>query len=266
MRQLMWFLFLLLTVPNILANVAFGQDEQPPVVQRAPITTDRPGFTIDSNMMAPGEYQIELGLTAMDSHGTESSSTPEALFRYGLNDKFELRLGWDGYTFRDNENDFASGIILGWKKKLKDPGEKFLFDYLDDFSLALISKYTLPTGHGPNSFETSTVIGWNLKLDETTSLSGNVGYASPTDIETSDRFIQGLASVMVKKSMGEATSVFGEIYTNVPDADDSSEEYVIQGGFTHRLNNDSQVDFRAGFGLNDQSPDWLVGVGFSRRF
>ena len=130
----------------------------------------------------------------------------------------------------------------------------------------MISTYTLPTGHGPNEFETSTIIGWNLQLDETTSLAGNLGYASPTDLETTDQFIQGLASIMFNKSMNESTSFFGEIYTNFPAADDSDESYAIQGGVLHRFDNDSQFDFRVGFGLNDEAPDWLVGVGFSRRF
>jgi len=256
---------------SILAIFVLGvnvnaQDEQPPPEQRAPITTDRPTFTTDSNMMTPGEYQLELGYTYTDVEHGDSSNFPETLFRYGYNTDWELRIGWDGYDFGGDDGDFAKGMSVGYKKKLKEAGEHKWIKELDDFSMALISTYTLPTGNVPDDVETLTIIGWNYQIDERTSLAGNLGFGSLKDIETTDRFIQGLTSIVVSRMMGDDTSVFGEFYTNVPAADDQDAEYVIQSGFLHRFSNDSQFDFRLGVGLNNQAPDWLLGVGFASKF
>ena len=263
--QFVWFLILAAILPALFADVAWGQTDQPPA-QRAAMTTDRASFTTDSNMMTPGEYQLELGYTYTDVEHGDAATFPEALFRYGWKEDWELRLGWDGYAFGTEDGDIASGTDVGFKWKFKDAGESLWWDKLDDFDMALISTFTLPTGHGPNDFDTQSLLGWNYKLDDRASLSGNLGWGSPTDTETGDRFIQGIASIMYSRDVGDTTSVFGEFYTNVPAADDEDAEYVVQGGVLHRLNDDMQVDFRLGFGLNDQAPDWLFGVGFAYRF
>lgn len=257
--QLIWFLVLAAILPGFV-NEALGQEK------RAPLTTDRPSFTTDSNMMTPGEYQLELGFTYTDFEHGDSFSFPETLVRYGYNDDWELRFGWDGYAFGTEDGDIADGMFIGYKKKLKSSGEHLWLDELDNISLALIAKYTIPTGHGPNGFETLTMIGWNLELDDRTSLAGNLGFGTPKDRETEDRYVHGLVSIMVSRTMGEMTTVFGELYTNAPAADDEDAEFVVQSGFTHRLDDDTQIDFRLGVGLNNQAPDWLVGFGFSRRF
>ena len=41
-------------------------------------------------------------------------------------------------------------------------------------------------------------------------------------------------------------------------------EHYIDGGFTYLLNNDTQLDIRAGQGLNPSADDFFAGVGFSR--
>lgn len=253
-----------IAIITVLATFAFdsktfAQDEQPPPEQRAPITTDRPSFTTDSNMISPGEYQLELGYTYVDG----DSTFPETLLRYGFNKNWEIRIGWDGYTVGDQGSDVMHGMSLGFKRKLK--ALKWMDD-LDNFSLVLISIYTLPTGNVPDDIETLNFIGWNYQINETTSLAGNVGFGSPEDIKTRGRFIQGLSSILISRTMGNSTSIFGEFYTNVPAAEGEDAEYVIQSGLLHRLNNDTQIDFRIGIGLNEQASDWLFGLGFSRRF
>jgi len=263
--QMIWFLVLATFLPSFVNNV-FGQDEQMPPEKRAPLTTDRPSFTTDSKMITPGEVQLELGFTFTDMEHSDSFSAPETLVRYGWNDEWELRFGWDGYDFGTEDGDIANNVFVGYKKKLKDSGEHLWLDNLDNVSMALIAEYRLPTGHGPNNFETKTMLGWDLELDESTSLAGNLGFGSPKDSETGDRYIQGLSSIMVRRIMGEMTTVFGEFYTNFPAADDEDAEYIVQSGFTHCLDDDTQLDFRFGIGLNEQAPDWLVGFGFSKRF
>ncbi len=241
---------------------AFGQDQA-----RAPISTDRPSFTTDSGIVGVGDIQLELGYTYTElENDTHISTFPEALLRYGLNEKWELRLGWDGYAFSEDVNgvdeEVAGGTDFGFKWRFKDVGEQGL----DKISMALITTFTLPTGHIHNDFDYEFLLGWNYQIDDKTSLAGSLGVGAPTDIITGDRYAKGIASIMCSKALSDEASIFGEIYTNFPASDDGDAEYVFQTGLVHRLGNDMQLDFRVGAGLNDDSPDWLVGLGFAYRF
>lgn len=245
--QWVWFFMLATVLPSILSNTVFGQEQD-----SKPLTTDRPTFTTDSNLVAPSETQLEIGFTHVDLEHGDANVFPEAVLRIGAQEDLEWRIGWAGYSFGDPD-DLASGIDLGFKWKFQ-PG------------MALIGTFTLPTGHGPNDFDYEFLIGWNQQLDENSSLAGSFGIGAPTDMSTGDRFAQGIMSVMYSRSLDSSTSYFGEFYTNFPAADGEDAEYVVQTGLTHLLSDDMQVDCRIGFGLNDQAPDWLIGVGFSYRF
>jgi hypothetical protein len=49
-------------------------------------------------------------------------------------------------------------------------------------------------------------------------------------------------------------------------ADTNHTEHYFNGGFSLRLTNDIQWDFRAGVGLNDAADDFFTGTGLSVRF
>lgn len=256
--KITWFLVLAMVLPGFISE-AFGQTNEPPPEQRAPLTTDRPSFTTDSNMMDAGRFQLELGYTYTDLEHGDASTFPEVLVRYGLNETWELRLGWDGYTFGTKDGDIAEGTDFGFKWKFHDAGDEFICSALQDVDMALIS-----TGH--NNFDYEFLLGWNYQLDDRSGLAGNLGLGASTDLDTGDRFAKGIASLMYSRTYGEATSFFGEFYTNFPAADGQDAEYVVQTGVLYRLSDDMQLDFRVGAGLNDQTPDWLIGFGFAYRF
>jgi hypothetical protein len=43
-------------------------------------------------------------------------------------------------------------------------------------------------------------------------------------------------------------------------------QHYIVGGFMYFLNNNLEIDIRAGVGLNDHASDYLVGTGFAARY
>jgi hypothetical protein len=55
---------------------------------------------------------------------------------------------------------------------------------------------------------------------------------------------------------------FGLYYDGL--AGDGPEHY-LDGGFTYLVNNDLQLDLRAGKGLSDAADDFFTGVGLSVR-
>lgn len=252
--RILWFLFLVSFLPNWVAT-ALGQDSPA-------IVTDRPSFTTGPALMSPDAWQVELGYTFRDGVGDTNEDVgtfPETLLRYGLNDKWELRLGWNGYDFVDDASDMAGDTSVGFKYAFGD-------QLVDGVSMALITTVSLPTGSGESELDPQFLLGWDYALDDNTMLAGNFGVGSPTDEMTGDRYAQGVLSLMCSRTFNDVNSGFAEYYTNFPAADDEDAEHVFQVGLMHLLNPDTQVDVRAGVGLNNQADDWFVGIGFSRRF
>ena len=91
-----------LIVVGILASSAFASADD--------IVTDRPDATESSSVVEPGYYQIEAGWLYADNDGTgvDVHTLPQTLFRMGIVDRLELRLGWDGYI--DEGSGGASGV------------------------------------------------------------------------------------------------------------------------------------------------------------
>lgn len=260
--QFVWFLVLVTFLPGFI-NEALGQDEQPPALTSA-LSSDRPSFTIGPNLMDPGAWQLELGYTYRDDAGAgdaDVGSFPETMVRYGWDEKIELRFGYDGYDFTEDAPDMAGDTSFGIKYALDDD----MFGLGTD-GMALIATLSIPTGSGQSELDPSFILGWDKKLDDVSTLSGNVGIGFPSDEMTGDRFTQGIFSLMYSREMGEATSVFGEYYTNFPAADEEDAEHVLQAGILHRLNSNTQLDFRIGIGLNEQADDFLIGIGITHRF
>jgi len=260
--QWVWFLVLATVLPGFV-NEALGQTDQPPALTSA-FSSDRPSYTTGPDLMDPGVWQLELGYTYRDDAGDgddDVGSFPESLVRYGLDDKWELRFGWDGYDFTEDAPDDAGDTFIGAKYAL--PGDWL---GLGTDKMALIGHLSIPTGSGQSELDPTVLLGWTKNLDDVSSLSGNLGIAFPSDELTGDRFTQGKFSLMYSRDMGEATSVFGEYWTNFPAADEQDCEHVLQAGVLHMIGPDTQLDFRAGVGLNDQADDWIVGIGISHRF
>ncbi len=243
----------------LLVGVTHAQEE----AERGPLVTDRPSFTTGPGLMPAGQSQLELGWTYTEKDDFEVHTGPEVLFRHGLNEAWELRLGWEGYSFVDG-GEFAGDTFIGAKYRFAEQEG-------DMPAMALIGTLVFPSGHdsGIDSDDDvygSLLLGWDYQLDDKSSLAGNLGLAVPQDDLTGDHFAQGVFSLMYSRSLDDKTTCFGEFYTNFPAADEEDAEYVMQAGLTYLLNNDMQIDFRAGFGLNEQAEDWHIGAGLAYRF
>ena len=261
--QMWWFLFLAFTLPSFFATNVFGQDETPPPEQSA-FSSDRPSFTTGPTLLDTGVWQLEIGYTYHDDAGDgddDVGSFPETMVRYGLNEKIELRLGWNGYDFTEDAPDKAGDTSIGLKYRLDDD-----LLALGTDALALIVTVSVPTGSGESELDPQFLLGWDKILDDRTTLSGNLGVGFPSDEMTGDRFTQGIISVMYSRTVDADTSVFAEYYTNFPAADEEDAEHILQAGLLHMIGPNTQLDFRAGVGLNSQADNWIAGVGISHRF
>ena len=72
-----------------------------------PLITDRPDFTESTDAIPAGHFQLEAGYTfTYDREHTDrvrDHAAPEFLLRIGVIDDVELRLGWQGYSWTENQ-------------------------------------------------------------------------------------------------------------------------------------------------------------------
>ena len=77
----------------------FSQKEDPD----GPINTDRPTFTPANTVVPPGRLQFESGFTYNRQQSPTATNNlydlPEIAMRYGLMDRVEFRMFWEGPTF-----------------------------------------------------------------------------------------------------------------------------------------------------------------------
>src|SRR5690349_2026381 len=128
------------------AGPVFAQD----TISESPIVTDRPGFLFSSLTVGRGVFQAELGLPSVtlieDGDAELRATSAVALFRLGVGDGFELRLGAPVYTEIRTEFGRLSDTESGYGDL--EVGAKWHLLDNDGVrpSFALIPSAILPTG------------------------------------------------------------------------------------------------------------------------
>ncbi|NOT02508.1 MAG: transporter [Phycisphaerales bacterium] len=245
-----------------------------------PLVTDRPDFTESTDAVPTGRFQIEIGyLFSHDREHDERTRThefPQTLFRIGIAEPFELRLGWGGYAFGDfafeNRNAFGrrftdetddqggSDTSVGFKVKLAEQAGLRP-------NLGLIAEMSLPSGSTDQTsgdVDPNVKFLWAYDLNDRFSLSGNVNVGVPT--EDTHRFVQTAVSLSLACGLTDSVGSYVEYFGVYPDADGQDAAHSLNGGFTFLLSDDLQFDVLVGVGLNEQADDFFTGVGVSWRF
>ena len=253
---------ILLLIP---AGGALAQDAAAP----SPIVTDRPGFLFSSLAIGRGVFQAELGLPAVtrsSGGGVDTRATSLfGLIRYGVTDRFELRLDSPVY----NEARVTAGGVRSTDRGFGDVEVGAKWHLLDDQgarpSFALIPSVIVPVGERGFSAE-RPVYQLNAMAEWTLASGWGIGALASylNGPSGSDRYGQETLAL----SLGHALSspkwnAYGEavyVATNLAGASDSS---FLGGGIKYLVSNNAQLDLSFDRGLTAGSPDWLLGLGFS---
>ncbi len=239
-----------------LTGVVHGQDKP-----SGRISTDRGSFTTGMDTVKLGRYQLELGYQFTDDNDINpefrSHTFPQMMFRTGITNDLELRIGWDGYTFVHDGDSLASDMSLGIK---------WILSLNDSFELGFLGELSLPTGYGDSQFDPRLTLIGDYALNDLWLFTANLGIGSPTDEFTGDRFAQGVFSLQANRFVGDDLTLFAEYYTIFPDVDNGECSHMLQGGLVYLINDDWAIDAFIGAGLNDDAPDFVAGLGLSYRF
>lgn len=240
-----------------------------------PLVTDRPDFTEASTTVGRGVAQVEMGYTYFfdreDGEVFKAHSYPEMLWRIGLfAEWFELRIAYN----HGGENLFVAGepptsntgaedIYLGVKLGLT-PQEGLLPE------MALIPQMFVPTGHSAfTAHEVLPGVNWvySWKVNDFISTGGSTQTNRAVDDGSGRAYWEWAQSWTIGYSLTKRFGAYTEYFGLYPtSADTQKPENYFNGGFTYLVNNNVQLDIRAGVGLNRAAIDEFYGSGFSIRF
>jgi hypothetical protein len=238
-----------------------------------PLITDRPDFTEASSTVGRGVVQLEAGYTYIydsDAVGsTRTHSLPETLLRVGvLADWFELRMAWN-YN-EETVNEFGVGrttttgaddLYLGIKWGLT--GQAGILP-----EMAVITQMTVPTAGDFSAGETLPGIVWLVgwTINDWLSTGAQTKADRALDDVTGEPYLEFSQSWTINYRLHDRVGAYTEWFVLAPDgADVNHNENYADGGFTFLVNDNIQLDCRAGVGLNDAADDYFAGTGISIR-
>ena len=222
----------------------------PGAVLAQAIDTNRPGFSFSPNVVAPGAWQMETGIayTRFNSNN-DSTSLPQAEFRYGIADEVELFISSLGWVDANSGSGFLDPAI-GGKVSVSDAGATV--------NMAFVFQLSVPVGGNEVSSDS-----WDPSLAFVWAMTGGLGLAGTVKISEFDGDYQVDNGLKLPFSISDSQSAFVEWEANLPENGGSS--HWLNGGYQWLLDDRMQVDFNAGIGLNDRAGDYRLGVGFSMK-
>ncbi|MHB8637939.1 MAG: transporter [Fimbriimonadaceae bacterium] len=230
-----------------------------------PISTDRPSFSDAASLVPVGHPQVETGFTYTGFSAGHTVTVGEALFRYAVACRFELRVSNVTDQFVQLGGS-ASGLV--------DPAAGFKYKLVDGVytghnrrpDVTLVGQTSLPGGAPAfrvDRAQPTGLVAWAYNLDSSTTVGGNF-VASDLGAARA-RFTQYAASLYASRGITSAVTLFGEVYGLFPEAAGGSSALFGDAGAAYLLNVRTQLDFRVGAGFNAGRDGMWVGAGVSYR-
>lgn len=236
----------------IVSNSIYSQTTEP-------IQADRPDQTETPAIVPKGMFQTETGFTFQKNDAfSKSNSLPSTLWKYGVNENFELRLITE-FLSEEINNEKLNGltpIYVGFKVKLTE--EKGIIP-----KTSFIAHIGLPNAaskrYKTDYFAPEFRFVMQHTLSEKMSFSYNLG-AEWDGFTVESTFIYTYAiGYSISDKLGSYIEIFGFIPQN------TKSNHSIDGGITYLINNNFMVDLSSGFGISKNAPDCYWALGFSFR-
>lgn len=232
-------------------TVAYSQVEN--------MVTDRPDQTESPATVAPKHIQVENGFSIENVNvDTKNTVYHTSLWRYGINEKFELRLITD---LRKSEElghkiNGITPIKLGFKSKLSEESGFWP-------QLSFIGHIAFPTLASHDFKTTYYAPSFRFALQNTLSDRVGLGYNIGTEWDgesTEPTFIYTISSSI---TITDKLGCFFELYGFLPQ--ESSADHRADTGITYFISPNFMLDLSGGIGLSKTSPDNFISAGFTFR-
>ncbi|MBL7887165.1 MAG: transporter [Flavobacterium sp.] len=223
------------------------------------IQTDRPDQTETATLVAKGMFQVETGFSVQKNDVNSTTQTlPSTLWKYGVNDHFELRLITE-FTHEKLFNEKVSGfnpILIGCKIKIADQkGIVPKTSFIGHISLPNVASKEFKSEYFAPEFR----FVMQHTLSKKVSLSYNLG-AEWDGFSPEPTFIYTVATGY---SITEKIGSYIELFGFAPQQQTANHNF--DGGFTYLISSNFMVDASAGVGITENAPDHYWALGFSFR-
>jgi hypothetical protein len=233
------------------------------------IAPDRPGLGDGSGIVGRGVWQIESGWSfeseRQDGAVLHELALPLALFRVGVTNRFELRVGTDG-LLSDTSSSPGSRRLSGRSDVEVGAKLKLIESARTGFELSVLPIVSLPIGSNAftsGGYDPTVEMAWTQSLPRGFSLSGNVTGASVS--EDDHRFTEHILTISVDRDIAGGWNGFAEAFRASSFERDGAPVWIVDGGATHRLGRQAQFDVSVGRGVTAAAPDWFISAGISLR-
>ncbi len=250
----------------------FAQEKVSP---KPELVTDRPDQTESSVVVPPGYVQVETGwgLARHQEGGirTNTHTFPGTLFRIGVLDRVELRLGYGGALWEQTREAGQSTNLSGSGDM--GVGAKLYFWEEQGWvpEAALLAGVSLPVGKEQfSSGRADPTFRINLShtLSDSLSFGYNLGATWESTLEeTNDRDTLSFFNYTAVLGIGlsDRAGLFAELFGDIPFNAKGGPRHSFDGGLTYLIRDNLQIDGAAGVGLSDSADDWSVGLGITVR-
>jgi hypothetical protein len=234
------------------------------------IDTDRPDQTESVFTVPAGWLQGELGF-AKERFGSSpyihnSWTLPTLLTRYGISQKWELRLLTE-YNRWGNEHRFFKDTIgllpveLGFKVNLVE--ENGIIPRISLIGQTGFNRLSsrLTNGHYGSFFSPGLSFTFQNSLSDKAALGYNIGVEWE---DTQDEPATWFYTFAPGFELGEKWYAYIEVFGFFRKYE--SPEHILDGGIAYYINENNKVDASAGFRITPSGPKNYVALGFSFRF
>lgn len=236
------------------------------------LVTDRPDQTESSSVVPTGYLQWESGFGLegdVNVIKTITMNLNSSLFRYGIRDRIELRLGTELVKVQDyieysgiwelrEVNTFLSSVYAGGKIQLSEQVE-----FIPEMAILGHISFPKPFGQAADGeyIAPDLTFAASYTFNDQLSTGINLGSHWPG-------FGKGRPDIFYSIVMGlkhtEKITSFYEIYGYNP-AHTLSKDVRIDLGVTFLVQPNFQLDLSSGKGMSEISPDFFIAGGFSWR-
>lgn len=224
-----------------------------------PIQADRPDQTETPAIVPKGMFQVETGFTFQKNDAfSKSFSLPSTLWKYGVNENFELRLITEFLSEEINNEKFSglSPIFVGFKVKFTE--EKGILPKTT-FIVHIGLPNAASTRYKTEYFAPEFRFAMQHTLSEKFSLSYNLG-SEWDEFSAKPKFLYTLTTgYAITPKIGSYIEVFGFLTQN------DKANHNLDGGFTYLINNNFMLDLSSSIGITNNAPKHYFAFGFSFR-
>ena len=234
----------------------------------------RPGLGTPPCTLSSGTAQVEIGLgdwtwNKKEGDRTDTVLAGDALLRVGLADHLEGQIGWTAYgQVRERAGgsvtteDGVGDVMLALRRNLRSPDGS-------GTSIAVMPYVTLPVGGqaiGAGDWGAGVVLPSSFDLGGGVSFEATGEMDAAVDEDRSGRHFAWGGILGVAFDISDAVTASVET-SAIRDEDPAGHATEILAGLSlgWQPSKRSQFDVGLNLGLNHDSPDGQIYVGFSRR-